>query len=364
MRRKIRPLTAAALLAVAVVAAVLISGVVPLDFAASEMRDTEITELRIQARQTESGRVEVRAQSSIAGQPWMLHTPRNRFLPAEPEPGRWYSSDILAIDPPDVSPIPSPGRFTQILVRAAINRYERDGRETTLQYYNSEESVDRQWYVFIFDEDETLIAHENSELLGLTAAEVNGPDGYPAGRMILAAASAKGAWVDYQFNNPATGHAEIKHSWVVRHDGLIFGSGWYEAAPSKTHMPGAFTQSFLDRALEMYRVLGREATLEYYNSPDSVDGQWYVFIIASDGTRLAHPLLPVGVNILDGDPDPTGYHYRPDIVGVEDRDWISYIFNNPERDQLERKHTWLVRRHGLIFAAGYYVEGAYEAPES
>ena len=37
-----------------------------------------------------------------------------------------------------------------------------------------------------------------------------------------------GRWVDYVFVNPATGDEGIKHSWVMRHDGLIIGSGWYE----------------------------------------------------------------------------------------------------------------------------------------
>ena len=37
-----------------------------------------------------------------------------------------------------------------------------------------------------------------------------------------------GRWVSYVFLNPATGDEGIKHSWVVRHDGLIIGSGWYE----------------------------------------------------------------------------------------------------------------------------------------
>ena len=27
------------------------------------------------------------------------------------------------------------------------------------------------------------------------------------------------------------GSQEWKHSWVVRHDGLIFGSGWYQNLP-------------------------------------------------------------------------------------------------------------------------------------
>ena len=36
--------------------------------------------------------------------------------------------------------------------------------------------------------------------------------------------------VDYVFMNPVTGLQDWKHAWVVRHDGLIFWSGWYERA--------------------------------------------------------------------------------------------------------------------------------------
>ena len=42
------------------------------------------------------------------------------------------------------------------------------------------------------------------------------------------ASVAEGRWVEYVYLNPNTGFRELKHSWVVRHDGLIFGSGWYE----------------------------------------------------------------------------------------------------------------------------------------
>ncbi len=364
MSHHIRNLTAGALFIAIVAAAVVFSGAVRFDFAASDDQSDSEIDVRVQARQTDNGRVEVRAQSRLGDSEWTTHTPDARLLPIEPELGRWYSSSTIAVSVPDAPDISDEDGYTRHFVAQAIDYYNQHGREAALDFYNTPESVEGQWYIFILDENDLVVAHLNPDRLGARGDEVTAPDGYPFGRMVNAVASPHGAWVDYPLINPVSGQAEIKHSWVVRHDGLIFGSGWYEAAPSRTHAPGAFTQSFLDRALEMYRVLGREATLEYYSSPDSLDGQWYVFIIASDGTRLAHPLLPVGVNILDGDPDPTGYHYRPDIVGIEDRGWISYIFHNPERDQLERKHTWLVRRDGLIFAAGYYVEGAYEAPDS
>ena len=40
--------------------------------------------------------------------------------------------------------------------------------------------------------------------------------------------TSSGRWVDYAFFNPATDSEGIKRSWVVRHDGLLIGSGWYE----------------------------------------------------------------------------------------------------------------------------------------
>ena len=38
--------------------------------------------------------------------------------------------------------------------------------------------------------------------------------------------------MDYLFLNPNTGKQEFKHSWAVRHDGLLFGSGWYQVLPN------------------------------------------------------------------------------------------------------------------------------------
>ena len=44
----------------------------------------------------------------------------------------------------------------------------------------------------------------------------------------LLSATEAGRWVDYVLLNPETGDERQKHTWAVRHDGLIFASGWYE----------------------------------------------------------------------------------------------------------------------------------------
>ena len=123
--------------------------------------------------------------------------------------------------------------YTVAMVERAIRLYDAHGREAALEYYNSPESIDGEWYVFIFDENEKLIALAvNPDMLGEDLRGDVGVDftGYRHGEAI-ARATEEGIWVDYFFLNPVTGAQAWKHSWVVRHDGLIFGSGWYQNLP-------------------------------------------------------------------------------------------------------------------------------------
>ena len=125
------------------------------------------------------------------------------------------------------------GEITVDMVLQAIKRYDTEGREATVNYYNSPESGNGEWYVFIFDEANKLIAHANPDLLGMDLKGDLGVDstGYRFGDVMLMADN-RGLWVDYLFLNPQTGNKEYKHSWVIRHDGLLFGSGWYQILPA------------------------------------------------------------------------------------------------------------------------------------
>ena len=124
-----------------------------------------------------------------------------------------------------------PGAYTQHVVERTIDRYERDGRQATLRFVNSLESVDGQWYPFIIDQDGYTIAHHNPALIRRDPSERVDSTGYFYGDDVLAVTD-EGRWVSYVFHNPDTGQEQRKHTWVVRHDGLIFGSGWYEVSGS------------------------------------------------------------------------------------------------------------------------------------
>ena len=248
-----------------------------------------------------------------------------------------------------------PAAYTQAFVAEAIRRYDEVGREAAIEYYNSPESVDGEWYIFIADENDVLVANATiPENVGLSADQIEGPDGYPVGRMLAAGASEGGAWVPYTYLNPATGRTESKQSWLVRHDGLIFGSGWYADGPTRSDPP-AYTVAFVERGLALYELLGAEEAVAYYNTPESTDGPWYVFVIDGDGYTIAHPREEIRGRDPSERVDITGYFYGDDLLGATEQGrWVNYVFLNPASGQEEVKHTWAVRRGEYIFGSGWY----------
>ncbi len=120
-----------------------------------------------------------------------------------------------------------PAAYTQHVVETAIERYERAGQELTIAYYNSVDNVDGQWYVFIINEDGYTISHHNPQFRNRDPSLRVDAVGYFYGDDLLGATEA-GRWVDYVVLNPETGEEQQMHTWAVRHDGLLFCSGWYE----------------------------------------------------------------------------------------------------------------------------------------
>ena len=117
--------------------------------------------------------------------------------------------------------------FTRDFVQAALDRYDRDGREATVTHYNSQASVEGEWYMFIIDENNLFLSHAPTPaLVGTDVKDIVGSDGYELGKEIAKATEA-GHWIHYLWPNPVSGEEEPKHSWVIRHDGLIFSSGYY-----------------------------------------------------------------------------------------------------------------------------------------
>ena len=249
-----------------------------------------------------------------------------------------------------IPPKSSPAEYTGFFVDNAISRYETQGLDATLAYYNREESIDDQWYVFIIDENDLVIGHPDAHRLGLDLKGWVGTDanGYNFGPDMLSAAE-DGKWVSYVYRNPEsggigldhTGALEYKHVWVVRHDGLLFASGWHISADQ-------YTKFAVDEAIARYHADGLEAALAYYNNPDSVDAQWYVFVATPGGNVLGHY-----------NADHLGSHLEEMLEdgsfrATEEGIWVTHEDVNPATGEIEDKHFWLVAHDGLVFGSGWH----------
>ena len=120
-----------------------------------------------------------------------------------------------------------------------------------------------------------------------------GSDGQELG-MEIAQATEAGIWVEYLWPHPVSRKELQKVTWAVRHDGLIFASGYYAGGPESGDPPwqGAdqreYTVEYVERAIERYQRDGLESMKNYYNSVASFEGEWYLFATDAEG-RLPRP---------------------------------------------------------------------------
>ena len=107
------------------------------------------------------------------------------------------------------------------------------------------------------------------QLLGTDIKNVVGSDGYELGKE-LAKATEEGVWVEYLWPHPVTLKEVPKVGYAVRRDGMLFASGYYVRADD----PAGRTSEYVQEAIEYYRNNGLEATVAFYNTAESLDGQW------------------------------------------------------------------------------------------
>ncbi len=254
-----------------------------------------------------------------------------------------------------IPPRSAPAEYTRFFVDNAIVQYETQGLEATLVHYNRRESVDGQWYVFIIDENDLVIAHPDPDRRGLDVKGWVGTDanGYNFGPDMLSA-TEEGKWVSYVYSNPESGgigadfgELELKNVWVERRDGLLFASGWYIDADE-------FTKKLVSVAVDNFRegglpatvayfaspgsaLAGLEAAIDYYNAAETVDGRWFAFIGDPSGKVVAHS--------------------DPSMIGRDTREMLSSEpFDATEFGvwvTSESLHVYVAEYDGYVFGSGW-----------
>jgi cytochrome c len=118
----------------------------------------------------------------------------------------------------------------QALVAKAIAYYDDTNLETAFAAFNNREGefVDNDLYIFVYGPDRTIVSHgADVSLIGTPVDTLIDIHGKPFGAAIQDGATAEGVWVEYTWFNPVDKQLHPKSSWVVLHDGNIFGAGIY-----------------------------------------------------------------------------------------------------------------------------------------
>ena len=247
-------------------------------------------------------------------------------------------------------------------VSNAVALYRNRGLDAAVKYYNSRASVDGELYLFMIDPEDTYLVHPIfPHLVGTDIKDVVGSNGYELG-VEIAKATPEGHWVEYPWPNPATGREEPKTTWVVRHQGHIFASGYYTRDPEAdppAHVgadPREFTVDYVKRAIARYDKDGLASMTQYYNSVAAFEGQFYLFATDENDLYFVHPLFPrlIGTDIKDV-VGSDGFELGNEIAkATEAGIWVEYLWPHPVTLREAQKVTYAVRHDGRIFASGYY----------
>ncbi len=300
--------------------------------------------------QPETGSLESKVEETA--NPAIADTPEPRATQAAAEAEPTTSGEDATIPPKW-----APTDYTRYFVQNAISEYETYGLETVLAYYNSTQSIDGQWYVFIIDENDLIIGDPDPGRVGLDVKGPAGTDvnGYHFGPELLSA-TEDGKWVSYVYRNPESGdiasgdfgELELKNVWVVRHDGLLFASGWYIGAEEfarrlVTIAVSEFRSGGLAATLAYFAepesaLAGLDTAIAYYNQAETVDGKWSAFIADPDGKVVAHSNLAlIGSDLQE-------LFGGSAIEATEGGNWVT----------TDAVRMWVAEYDGFVFGSGWH----------
>ncbi len=240
-------------------------------------------------------------------------------------------------------------------VADAIALYDELGEEAFTQISDASGKFrNGEFYVSATTPEGEVLAHAGDpSLVGRSVSRLTDSEGVLVHQKVSQAASAEGAWVEYMATNPLNLRDELRRTWVVLHDGLIFGSGYYF---SKEEV----VERYLERAIDRYKEIGEQA-FEEFSDPDGgyIDGERYVFVLDTEGVSLANAADPsiVGENTYDLQ-DGGGNFFTRNIIAsaIPEGAWTEeYWFINPETGRVGQKRSYVVLYDGIIFGSGYYL---------
>ena len=140
-----------------------------------------------------------------------------------------------------------------------------------IAYYKTPGSIVGERYVFLVDPDGIIAADATMpDLVGTNIRSLQADDNPNLGQEIAAVQEGESLWFSHMWPNPATGQEERKYTYVTKFQGIIFGSGYYGAAPPPDLQDPCFTT--IDGSGRYTGKWDDSITCLSENRPDGVGG--------------------------------------------------------------------------------------------
>lgn len=293
--------------------------------------------------------VSILVLSLIASQP---NNPANRALASLadavlPAPERDYDKLLEALGAYAADSItPEADEHVMKVVEDTIDAYDLD-KEGTLARINALEA-DYYEYPFVLDpHTRTVVAHGAlPERVGDRSTLFSEGADRPADAILsdlLEGGEGTGVWLEYLFFDVNLNTDQLKRSWMVLHDGLVFGAGHYYSAELRV-------KHEVDKAIFMYDYQ-KDLAFDYINSLAEVPYTYYVVVIDIKSAEVrAHGAFPddtVGAKVSQSREGLTDLEYGNAF-------WLFVQNKNPMTGLIDQKRVWTVAHDGHYFSSGYY----------
>ena len=241
---------------------------------------------------------------------------------------------------------PEADRFVMKVVEDTIREYDLD-KEGTLERITALKA-DYNEYPFVLDtETRTVISHgslpERVGMPSLLFSEDSDRLAHDVLSELLEGGEGTGTWVEYLLFDINLANDQLKRSWLVLHDGLVFGAGHYFPAELRVKQE-------VDKAIFIYDSQN-DLAFDYINSRAEVPYPYYVVVIDIKSAEVrAHGAFPeetVGTKVSQSREGLTD-------LGYGDTFWLYVQNKNPITGLVDQKRVWVVSHDGHYFSSGYY----------
>ena len=216
-------------------------------------------------------------------------------------------------------------------------------------------NIDDEWYPFVFDA-KTALELADGSILNRTGQTIwNQYDLNAAiGGVKDTLDAGQGAFITYVFLNPETEEQQAKKSWIVKHDGYIFGAGLYLTGEWASKAEAKWS---VNTIIETYKDVGDNIidTINAMNSnytsyPFMLDSELVVVANGANQTFVGKDLFELIA------PDKSKEQIKNELASKKAKSWISYTFEHPETGEDAQKRSLLKMHEKYVFGAGYYFQ--------